>query len=195
MLENYEDRWPLLNFRKSLQRIRIKINQTAYQIIKHKIFETICLLIIGYNCVVLAQSDPTSSYTTPAEETTDNVFTALYSTEMGLKIVGMGFLFNEGAYLRDPWNCLDFVIVSSSWLTLIQTLISGNSGGGSAFSALRAFRVLRPLRAVTSIRGLKVLVVAILKSLPLLQDTFIVLIFFFMIFAIAGLQLFSGLLK
>ena len=26
MLENYEDRWPLLNMRKNLQRMRIKIN-------------------------------------------------------------------------------------------------------------------------------------------------------------------------
>jgi len=34
-----------------------------------------------------------------------------------------------------------------------------------------------------------------MKSVPLLRDTMIVLIFFFFIFAIAGLQLFGGILK
>ena len=62
MLENYEDRWPLLNFRKSLQRMRIKINQAAYTIFKHKAFENACLLVIGVNCYVLAVDDPTAEF-------------------------------------------------------------------------------------------------------------------------------------
>jgi hypothetical protein len=36
---------------------------------------------------------------------------------MIIKIVALGFLFNKGAYLRDPWNVLDFIIVGSAWLT------------------------------------------------------------------------------
>ena len=87
--------------------------------------------------------------------------------------------------MRDPWNDLDFVIVGSAWLTEIQTLVGGSSN--ISLGALRAFRVLRPLKAVTSIKGLQVLVVAVLKSIPLLKDTFMILIFFFLIFAIAGL--------
>jgi hypothetical protein len=55
--------------------------------------------------------------------------------------------------------------------------------------------VLRPLRAITSIKGLQVLVVSIIKSLPLLQDTIMVLCAFFVVFSIAGTQLLSGLLK
>ena len=62
-------------------------------------------------------------------------------------------------------------------------------------SSLRAFRVLRPLRAVTSIPGLKILVSSVLTALPLLKDTIIVLMFFFLIFAIGGVNLFSGMLK
>lgn len=72
-------------------------------------------------------------------------------------------------------------------------MIGGSSD--NSLGALRAFRVLRPLKAVTSIKGLQVLVVAVLKSIPLLKDTFMILIFFFLIFAIAGLQLFAGLTK
>ena len=33
---------------------------------------------------------------------------------MILKILGLGFLFNEGAYLKNSWNILDFVIVTSA---------------------------------------------------------------------------------
>ena len=42
---------------------------------------------------------------------------------MLFKIVGLGFIFGKGAYLRDPWNILDFVIVMSAWLTITQEII------------------------------------------------------------------------
>ena len=66
---------------------------------------------------------------------------------------------------------------------------------GLSLQSLRAFRVLRPLRAITSIEGLKILVSSVLTALPLLKDTIIVLMFFFLIFAIGGVNLFSGMLK
>jgi len=44
----------------------------------------------------------------------NHVFNALYSIEMVLKIMGLGFILGENAYLRDSWNILDFVIVMSA---------------------------------------------------------------------------------
>ena len=105
-----------------------------------------------------------------------------------MKILGNGFIFNRGAYLRDAWNILDFVIVISGYISLIL------SGGGVNLSVLRSFRVIRPLRTISSIQGLRVIVQALVSSLPLLRDTILVLLFFFLIFAIAGVQLFSGAL-
>jgi hypothetical protein len=64
--------------------------------------------------------------------------------------------------------------------------------GGVA--ALRVFRVLRPLRAVSSVRGLRVLVSAVLNAIPMLGNTLVVLVFFFICLAIAGNQLISGAL-
>jgi voltage-dependent calcium channel L type alpha-1D len=66
---------------------------------------------------------------------------------------------------------------------------------GLSLNSLRAFRVLRPLRAITSIKGLQVLVLSVLAALPLLQDTILVLLSFFLVFSIAGTQLLSGILK
>jgi hypothetical protein len=108
-------------------------------------------------------------------------------------------IFNEGAYLRDSFNVLDFVIVGSAYLTIAQSsqTSTGKNGkeGGLSLNSLRAFRVLRPLRSITAIKGLKILVQAVLASLPLLQDTIIVLVFFLLVWAIAGIQMLQGKLK
>ena len=53
-------------------------------------------------------------------------------------------------------------------------------------SSLRVLRVLRPLRTVSSIKGLKVLMQALFSAMPLLVDTLLVLLFYFLIGGIAG---------
>ena len=55
--------------------------------------------------------------------------------------------------------------------------------------------MLRPLKAVTTIRGLKLLVSSALTAVEDLKNTVMVLMFFFIIFAIGGVNLFSGMLK
>jgi len=128
-------------------------------------------------------------------------FLAAYTLEMIIKILARGFVFNEGAYLRDSFNILDFVIVLSAYLTIITTgqdettSSTGKKKGGVSLNALRAFRVLRPLRSITAIKGLRILVLSLLSALPLLKDTIVILFFFLLIFAIAGIQLISGNLK
>jgi hypothetical protein len=122
----------------------------------------------------------------------DYCFTAAYTLEMVIKILSRGLVLNEGAYLRDAFNILDFVIVMSSLLTIFQTNTSTQVTGtkkkqGVSLNSLRVFRVLRPLRSITAIRGLKILVQSLISALPLLKDTIVVLIFFLLIFAIAGI--------
>jgi len=119
----------------------------------------------------------------------DEVFQILYTIEMGIKILSMGFLFNYGAYLRDPWNILDFVIIASGYMSMFL------SGSGVNLSALRSFRVIRPLRTISSVAGLRIIVSALINAIPLLRDSLLVLLFFFLVFAIAGSQLFTGALK
>ena len=126
----------------------------------------------------------------------ENVFLALYSVEMILKILGMGFVFGSNAYLRDSWNVLDFLIVISSYPTLFQKASkSGQESSAFNLGSMRAFRVLRPLKTISSIQGLKVLMNALISAINLLRDTLIILIFFALMYAIAGQQLMSGELK
>ncbi len=71
---------------------------------------------------------------------------------MVFKIVGFGFIFNKGAYLRDSWNILDFVIVMSGYVSLMFDSEAVN------LNVLRSFRVIRPLRTISSIEGLRIIV-------------------------------------
>ncbi len=99
---------------------------------------------------------------------------------MIVKIVSMGFICNKGSYLRDAWNILDFVIIASGYMSMFL------EGSGVNLSALRSFRVIRPLRTISSVAGLRVIVSSLINAVPLLRDSLLVLIFFFLVFAIAG---------
>ena len=76
-----------------------------------------------------------------------------------------------------------------------ETGITIRSGNQLTVSSLRVLRVLRPLITVSSVIGLKILLQALFSAVPLLIDTLTVLMFYFMIGAIAGQQIFSGILK
>ena len=120
----------------------------------------------------------------------EDMFLYLYTAEMLLKIFGQGMVLNEGSYLRDSWNILDFIIVISAYLPLVFA----SEGSGLNLSILRSFRVLRPLRTISSVKHLRIILVTLGAAVSLLINTLIILLFFFLIFAIAGLQLFSGYL-
>jgi hypothetical protein len=137
-----------LCIRKTFAYVRTIIQRTAYSIIRHWLFDTTSIMVIIANSLVLASEDPTAEIQSPIFKTLDDVFLILYSIEMSLKILGLGFILNEGSYLRDSWNILDFIIVASAYVTLLF------QGGGEGLSALRAFRVLRPLKTISSIEGL-----------------------------------------
>ena len=132
--------------------------------------------------------DPNSTMDSAA--TFDQMFLIIYTIEMGLKIFAFGFLMAEKAYLRDYWNLLDFTIISTGYIPYVVT-----SSNSINLSALRSLRVLRPLRSISKIKSLKTILVTLFSAMPLIMSSVMVNLFFLLIFAIAGLQLFSGLLK
>lgn len=205
-LNFYTDRFPLLVLRKAMLRVMTFIQMTCLAIISSKIFEKATITVILANSIVMVLDDSgVNDNPNPMFAVLENVFLILYSVEMALKIVGMGFFFPRDSYLKDSWNILDFFIVVTSYITLLQNagdegVVSneiGEAQSDAKFSAsgLRVFRVLRPLKTISSIKGLRVLIQALFSALPLLRDTLMILLFFFIIFAIAGLQMFGGLLK
>ncbi|XP_050531904.1 voltage-dependent calcium channel type A subunit alpha-1 isoform X4 [Daktulosphaira vitifoliae] len=155
-------------------------------------FEYAVLLTIIANCVVLAleQHLPKSDKTVLAKtlEATELVFLAIFCAEATLKILALGFLLHSGSYLRNIWNIMDFFVVVTGCITQIP------STGNMDLRTLRAIRVLRPLKLVSGIPSLQVVLKSIIKAMaPLLQIGLLVL-FAIIIFAIIGLEFYSGAL-
>jgi hypothetical protein len=149
-------------------------------------FEFFTLLIILANSIVLTLDDPLVEETSAFSATAEEIFLVLYTIEMSLKIFGMGLVFAPMTYMRDLWNVLDFIIIVSAYMPYFFSQKTVN------LSALRSLRILRPLRAISSIKSLKTLLTALFSAMPLLKDTLIILLFFYIIFAIAFLNLFQG---
>lgn len=77
----------------------------------------------------------------------DVVATSLFTVELVLKVIVMGFLLNGSeSYIRNPWNIMDFIIVAFSLVS-----ISFRDAGSkvSVIKTLRMLRVLRPLRMIS----------------------------------------------
>lgn len=106
-----------------------------------------------------------------------------------MKIIAYGLMMHSGAYLRSVWNILDFVIVV---IGLLSTALSTFMKEGFDVKALRAFRVLRPLRLVSGVPSLQVVLNAIIKAMVPLLHIALLVIFVIVIYAIIGLELFSG---
>ncbi|TRY93604.1 hypothetical protein DNTS_033314, partial [Danionella cerebrum] len=115
------------------------------------------------------------------------VFTGIYTFEATVKVLSRGFCIGPFTFLRDPWNWLDFMVISMAYITEFVDL--GN------VSALRTFRVLRALKTITVIPGLKTIVGALIQSVKKMVDVMILTIFALAVFALIGLQLFMGNLR
>ena len=89
-------------------------------VIRTSLFEALTITVIVLNSIVLALEDPTATEQAYFFILIDYVFLALYTVEMLLKVFGQGFLMNRGAYLRDSWNVLDFVIIGKQRMLIEQ---------------------------------------------------------------------------
>ncbi|XP_064019856.1 sodium channel protein type 2 subunit alpha-like [Pogoniulus pusillus] len=158
------------------------IRRIAIKILVHSLFSMLIMLTILANCVFMTWSN--------LPEWTKNVeytFTGIYTFEFLVKILARGFCINDFTCLRDPWNWLDFIVISFAYITEFVNL--GN------VSALRTFRVLRALKTISVIPGLKTIVGALIQSVKKLSDVMILTVFCLSVFALIGLQLFMGNLK
>ncbi|KAF6313448.1 sodium voltage-gated channel alpha subunit 10 [Rhinolophus ferrumequinum] len=156
-----------------------RIRRTAIKVSVHSWFSSFITVTILVNCVCMTQND--------LPEKLECVFTVIYTFEALIKILARGFCLDEFTYMRDPWNWLDFSVITLAYI--------GEATDLRGISGLRTFRVLRALKTVSVIPGLKVIVGALIHSVRKLADVTILTIFCLSVFALVGLQLFKGNLK
>ncbi|XP_061561374.1 voltage-dependent T-type calcium channel subunit alpha-1G isoform X3 [Phycodurus eques] len=166
------------------------------KIINHKMFDHVVLVIIFLNCITIAMERPRIDPTSAERiflTLSNYIFTAIFVTEMTIKIVALGWCFGDKAYLRSSWNILDGMLVMISVIDILVSLLS-NSGTKilGMLRVLRLLRTLRPLRVISRAPGLKLVVETLMSSLKPIGNIVVICCAFFIIFGILGVQLFKG---
>ncbi|XP_071554613.1 sodium voltage-gated channel paralytic isoform X12 [Temnothorax nylanderi] len=156
------------------------IRRVAIYILVHPLFSLFIITTILVNCILMIMT------ATPAIESTEVIFTGIYTFESAVKVMARGFILQPFTYLRDAWNWLDFVVIALAYVTMGIDL--GN------LAALRTFRVLRALKTVAIVPGLKTIVGAVIESVKNLRDVIILTMFSLSVFALMGLQIYMGVL-
>jgi hypothetical protein len=91
------------------------IRRACISITEWRPFEWLILIMICANCIALAVYQPYPAQDSDTKNTVleqiEYLFIVVFTIECVLKVVAMGFLFHPGAYLRNAWNILDFIIV------------------------------------------------------------------------------------
>ncbi|XP_052697754.1 sodium channel protein para-like isoform X11 [Crassostrea angulata] len=165
------------------------LRRGALYVLVHPLFSALIIITIIINCAFMAMTEVPAGWI-------EYVFTGVYTLEAMIKITARGFIINNFTYLRDPWNWLDFAVISLAYFEtcIIQPLNLTEDGLGN-LAALRTFRVLRALKTVAVIPGLKTIVGALLEAVRRLRDVMILTVFMLSIFALVGMQLYMGTLR
>uniref|UniRef100_A0A672P8U9 Calcium voltage-gated channel subunit alpha1 E n=1 Tax=Sinocyclocheilus grahami TaxID=75366 RepID=A0A672P8U9_SINGR len=121
-------------------------------------------------------------------EKTEPYFIGMFCFEAGIKIIALGFVFHKGSYLRTGWNVMDFIVVLSG----ILATAGHHMNISLDLRTLRAVRVLRPLKLVSGIPSLQIVLKSIMKAMVPLLQIGLLLFFAILMFAIIGLEFYSG---
>lgn len=160
-------------------------------LVNHRTFDTVVMFFIFGSTISLALDSPKLDPYGPLAttlKTLDYVWTALFSMELVLKVIANGFLIGESAYLKSGWNILDGLIVLASILVLAANQIPELQ----PLKALRVLRVLRPLRLISRHPGMRLIVGSLVTALPDVSSVFAVVVALQSVFAVLGMQMFSG---
>ncbi len=99
---------------------------------------------------------------------------AVFVVEIALKLIAFG-----PRFFRSGWNLFDFFIVG---IALVPA--------AGPFEILRALRILRVLRLLSQIPKLRAIIEALLRAMPGIGWTALLLVLVFYIFAVMGTMLF-----
>eukprot|EP00775_Hariotina_reticulata_P006841 gene6841-7059_t len=160
-------------------------------------FNHLFLLAIAANTVCLAITYHGMSAQLEEDLSRANmVFTFLFTVEMVLKIIGVGLF----KYLTDPWSLFDGVVVAFSMVELVSELMARSNAQGltalrsvRSLRVLRSFRVLRVMKMFKYLESLKMIASVLISSMGSFASIVVLLVLFWMVFSIMGLQMFGSL--
>lgn len=169
------------------------VRAAVYTLVKSAYFEAFIMLMIIGNVVALACSHfGMSSSWNSSIEYANYAFTLVFTLEAVLKTVGLGWK----QYIRSPWHKFDFFLVIAAIISAavsINASVNGTKLAGTPIATLlRILRISRLFRVVKSSKGLQRILRALVFSIPAMGNVFGILALLWFIFAIVGMQIFSG---
>lgn len=163
------------------------LRKRCFNLITHKSFDYVIMSFIILNTIVMLVSHFGESYIiTQTLDILNYIFAIIFTIEMILKLIGLGFK----QYFSDGWNIFDCCVTVGSDIGVILKLSMGSSNL-SVLLVVRAFRIGRVFRLIQSAKSLRTLFNTLVLTLPSLANVSGILLLFFFIYAIIGLQLFA----
>ena len=160
---------------------------------KHRYFESFIMLLIALSSVKLAMesyfvNEPEDSPIKKTSSDLDYVFNNLFNVECVLKVLALGFAMDDGSYLRDAWNKLDFFIVVTANIDMMLA-----NTDIPALKVLRMLRMIRPLRVISHNPQLKMIVAALAESVGAIVNVSFIVLIIWLMFAIYGMNTYMGM--
>nr|XP_022322875.1 voltage-dependent calcium channel type A subunit alpha-1-like [Crassostrea virginica] len=162
----------------------------VHSLINRKEFEGTVIACIVLSSITLAAEDPTTDHNSIRNQVlfwVDAFFATIFTVEMIMKVIDMGFLLHRGSYLRELSNCFDAIIVVASLVSLFI--------GSSSVKSLKIFRILRVFRifrTISKFAGLKSACVMFMKSIKSVGPLLLIYVLMHVTFSIMAVQLLQG---
>lgn len=136
----------------------------------------IALIIINAVILGLETSDRVMTYAGTWLTGLNRAILAVFVAEIAIKLVAFG-----PRFFRSGWNLFDFFVVAISLVPATGPL-----------EILRSLRILRVLRLLSQVERLRHIIESLLRALPGIGWTSLLLMLVFYVFAVMGTELFGG---
>jgi voltage-gated sodium channel len=143
-----------------------------------QVFNNVIIGIIVMNSIVIGMqtSDRIVAAFGSVLDVLDTLFLTIFVMELMARMIAYG-----SGFVKRPWSVFDFIVVGIAL-----------TPGAEAFSVVRALRILRALRLISQVPTMRVVVEALLRSLPGLGSTAILLMLIFYVGGVMTTVLFKS---
>eukprot|EP00760_Papus_ankaliazontas_P004215 PhM_4_TR11707/c5_g1_i1/m.86071/K04852/CACNA1E; voltage-dependent calcium channel R type alpha-1E len=160
-----------------------RLRRTCITVLQSRGFDGSLFIAILLSCLFLSLDTPDVENTSPkfytAIHALDIIMGVVFTLEAMMKVVALGAYQHPGAYFRSIWNILDFIVVVTSYLAIVD-------------GSFRIARVLRVVRLLSSVRSMRLVLTALVQAVPSMTNVAGLGALLWWIFGIVGVSLFKG---
>ncbi|XP_068246953.1 two pore calcium channel protein 1-like isoform X2 [Palaemon carinicauda] len=165
-----------------------KPSQYLCKVVKHRYFQIFFDVLTLVNAVVIGISTNSSEW----DDTAEWIFLGLFLIEIILKL----YVYGPKRFFLRLWNVFDFVVIGAAFIMAsVEAGIGLENQSRLSLDVLLVLRVLRLVKIIGSVERFKIIVHSINKIIPSLLTYGGVVMVFYYIFAIIGVEAFQGLVK